>query len=366
MTAENAGPTPLLRVENVTKRYGAATAVDGVSLSIAPGEFFALLGPSGCGKTTLMRAIAGLESPESGRIFISGKDVTETPPHRRPVNMMFQSYALFPHLTVAANVAFGLIQARLPRGEIAARVEEMLKLVQLEAFATRKPSQLSGGQKQRVALARALARRPKLLLLDEPLAALDRKLREDTQFELRDVQRRLGASFMLVTHDQDEAMVMAQRIGVMRAGRIEQIGVPREIYDRPANRWVANFVGEANTFEVTVAAQTGDRAALRGRDGERFEILATECERPVGAQAAFVLRPERVTMVSEPFDASFSSGEVVDVSYRGDATVWRVRLPSGALIRASRSNHNDGGASFARGERVWLGCRPDAGRLLSL
>ena len=365
MRGETDQASPLLRVDGLSKSFGATLAVHDVSLSIAPGEFFALLGPSGCGKTTFMRMIAGLEAPEAGRIFIGGQDVTSTPAHRRPVNMMFQSYALFPHMSVASNIAFGLRQAKVSRGEVAARVGEMLRLVQLEAYADRKPAQLSGGQKQRVALARALAPGPKLLLLDEPLAALDKKLREETQFELRDIQRRLGTSFMLVTHDQDEAMVMAQRIGVMRAGRIEQADEPRTLYDRPANRWIASFIGDVNAFDVTVVSKTAGAAALSGPHGERFAIAAEECACPVGARAIFALRPERVQMALSPFPESFAAGEISDVSYRGDATVWRVRLPSGFLVRASRSNNETVEQAPRLGDHVWLGCKPDAGRVLA-
>src|ERR1041385_6955256 len=227
----------IVTFDNVTKRFGDFTAVDGLSLDIHEREFFALLGPSGCGKTTLLRMLAGFETPDAGRVTLSGRDLTGIPPYRRPVNMMFQSYALFPHMTVAGNVAFGLKQDRMPKAEIAARVEEMLALVQLSGFAARKPDQLSGGQRQRVALARSLAKRPKVLLLDEPLAALDRKLREETRFELKELQRRLAIAFVIVTHDQDEAMTVADRIGVMSNGRLAQVGTPAEIYERPASRW---------------------------------------------------------------------------------------------------------------------------------
>lgn len=363
MTRELAPASPLLRVDGATKLFGETSAVRDLTLDIAQGEFFALLGPSGCGKTTLMRAIAGLETLDAGRIFIAGEDVTDMPAYQRPINMMFQSYALFPHMSVERNVAFGLIQAKLPRGEIAARVSELLKLVQLEGYGDRKPAQLSGGQRQRVALARALARRPKLLLLDEPLAALDRKLREDTQFELREVQRRLGASFVLVTHDQDEAMVMAERIGVMRAGRIEQIGSPREIYDRPATRWVAGFVGEVNLFDVTVEGIADGRMRLRGRAGEVFDVPA-EPGCTTAQPGTLALRPERVQIALQDFEGSFAAGEVADMAYRGNMTLWRVRLPSGALILASRPNDEAQSAAILPGARVWLGSAWGAGRLL--
>src|SRR3954471_16812154 len=244
----------LVSFDRVTKRFGDFTAVDGLSLDIHEREFFALLGPSGCGKTTLLRLLAGFETPDAGRVTLAGQDLTGIPPYRRLVNMMFQSYALFPHMTVAANVAFGLKQDRLPKDAIAARVDEMLGLVQLRPFAARKPDQLSGGQLQRVALARSLAKRPKVLLLDEPLAALDPKLREETRFELKELQRRLETTFVIVTHDQDEAMTVADRIGVMNSGKLAQVGTPAEIYERPGSRWVANFVGNVNLIEGRVTA----------------------------------------------------------------------------------------------------------------
>ena len=239
----------LLEISGASKRFGAVTAVDRVFLSIERGEFFALLGPSGCGKTTLLRLIAGFETPNEGRIVIDGTDITAVPPYARPVNMMFQSYALFPHLDVAGNIAFGLKQEGMPRQRRAARVEEMLALVQMTGFAKRRPHELSGGQKQRVALARALAKMPKLLLLDEPLAALDRKLREETRLELMGIQERVGTTFLVVTHDQEEALGLASRIAVMNRGELVQIGTPAEIYERPRSRFVADFVGAVNLFD---------------------------------------------------------------------------------------------------------------------
>ncbi len=250
-----AAAAPLLRIAAVTKRFGNFVAVDAVTLDLAAGEFFALLGPSGCGKTTLLRMLAGFEAPDAGAILLDGTDLVPVLPHRRPVNMMFQNYALFPHLCVADNVAFGLRRAGLPKPEIAARVAEMLALVRLEGFERRKPDQLSGGQRQRVALARALARRPRLLLLDEPMAALDKKLRQSTQAELKEVQRRLGTTFIIVTHDQEEAMTVADRIGVMDRGRLVQVGSPRELYETPASRWIAGFVGDINLIEGPVLAR---------------------------------------------------------------------------------------------------------------
>src|SRR3954454_3852491 len=243
---------PLVTFERITRRFGAFTAVDGLSLEINEREFFALLGPSGCGKTTLLRLLAGFEAPDDGRVTLEGLDLAGVPPYRRPVNMMFQSYALFPHLTVAGNVAFGLKQDGLAKDEIARRVDEMLALMQLSGFGSRRPDQLSGGQRQRVALASSLAKRPKVLLLDEPLAALDRKLREETRFELKELQQRLATTFVIVTHDQDEAMTVADRIAVMNGGKLAQVGTPAAVYERPNSRWVAGFLGEVNLIEGQV------------------------------------------------------------------------------------------------------------------
>src|SRR5215831_13411726 len=247
---------PLLRIERVAKTFGGFRAVNGVSLDIAAGEFFALLGPSGCGKTTLLRMLAGFETPDEGHILLNGRDIAQVLPHERPVNMMFQNYALFPHLTVRDNIAFGLRRAGMARKDVDMRVAEMVALVKLEGLEKRKPDQLSGGQRQRVALARSLARRPQVLLLDEPLAALDKKLRESTQWELMELQRRLGLTFIIVTHDQEEAMTVAGRIGVMNAGRLEQVATPRELYEAPATRWVAQFVGDINLFDGQIDRQS--------------------------------------------------------------------------------------------------------------
>ncbi len=326
-------PTPILQFEQVSKRFGATVAVDDLSLDIAPGEFFALLGPSGCGKTTLMRMAAGFELPDAGRIRIDGADATGLPPHQRPVNMMFQSYALFPHMSVADNIAFGLKAAGLSRDAIAARVDEMVRLAQLPGLEKRKPHQLSGGQKQRTALARALARGAKLLLLDEPLGALDRKLREETQFELMDIQKRLGAAFVVVTHDQDEAMSMADRIAVMRAGKIEQIGSPVEIYERPRSRYVAEFIGEINIFEGAVS-RAGDALRLDTCDGVVEATARAMLDD--GATIAVAVRPERMRLApAGEQGGNRLAGVVHDFAYRGDRRIFRVRLSSGALARVS-------------------------------
>ena len=271
-TASRDKRAPLVQFQAVSKRFGGFVAVDQVSLDIFEGEFFALLGPSGCGKTTLLRMLAGFEQPSAGRILLEGADISDVPAYRRPVNMMFQSYALFPHMTVAGNVAFGLRQDGLSKQAIATRVDEMLALVKLEQFGGRKPHQLSGGQRQRVALARALAKQPRVLLLDEPLSALDRKLREDTRFELVELQRKLGLTFVIVTHDQEEAMVLADRIGVMNAGRLEQVAAPSVVYEQPNSRWVASFIGDINLFDGDVISSRLGKTLVQLRTGERVSV----------------------------------------------------------------------------------------------
>src|SRR4030088_158888 len=258
----DAAEIPLLRIDAVVKKFGVFRAVDRLSLDISAGEFFALLGPSGCGKTTLLRMLAGFETPDEGRILLNGRDIAQVLPHQRPVNMMLQNYALFPHLTVRDNIAFGLRRAGMPRSKIESRVAEMVALVKLEGLEKRRPDQLSGGQKQRVALARSLARRPKVLLLDEPLAALDKKLRENTQGELMELQRRLGLTYIIITHDQEEAMTVADRIGVMDSGRLEQVATPRELYEAPGSRWIAEFVGDVNMFEGQIEQREAGRLTI--------------------------------------------------------------------------------------------------------
>ena len=332
--------TPLVRFEAVTKRFGGETAVDAVSLDIYQGEFFALLGPSGCGKTTLMRMLAGFEAPDAGRITLAGEDLAGRPPHLRPVNMMFQSYALFPHLSVAQNIAFGLKQLKKPKGEISARVDEMLALVRLEGLAHRKPDQLSGGQRQRVALARAIAPNPKMLLLDEPLGALDRKLREETQFELMALQQRLGMTFLIVTHDQEEAMITADRIAVMRAGGLVQIGRPADVYEAPNSRYVADFIGDVNLFEARVEADDGDIIRLASAEAPSGLEAVEESEVPPGSTAWLAVRPEkiRVHLDPPPPGPNRLEGVVADIGYLGDWTTYLVELPGGRTIRAARAN----------------------------
>ena len=336
---------PLLRIDAVVKKFGPFRAVDRLSLDIRAGEFFALLGPSGCGKTTLLRMLAGFETPDQGRILLDGKDIAQVLPHQRPVNMMFQNYALFPHLSVRDNIAFGLKRAGMPRAQINTRVAEMVALVKLDGLEKRKPDQLSGGQKQRVALARSLARRPQVLLLDEPLAALDKKLRESTQLELMELQRRLGMTFIIVTHDQEEAMTVASRIGVMDAGRLEQVATPRELYEAPASRWIAEFVGEVNLFEGQIAPHESNRLAVSTRDAGT--IFVAEPRQPVTkTNVCVAIRPEKVKLsrrgpASDAVNATAINrleGVVTDVSYLGGFTTYKVKLDSGAVVRSSMAN----------------------------
>lgn len=336
---------PLLRIENVAKTFGTVRAVDGVSLEIKAGEFFALLGPSGCGKTTLLRMLAGFEAADEGRILLGDKDIAQALPHERPINMMFQNYALFPHLSVRDNIAFGLKRARMARDEIATRVAEMVALVKLEGLEKRKPDQLSGGQRQRVALARALARRPQLLLLDEPLAALDKKLRENTQGELMELQRRLGMTFIIVTHDQEEAMTMASRIGVMKAGKLAQVASPRELYEAPRSRWIAEFVGDINLFDGETKLRDGHRLVIGTRDAGA--LVVAEPREPVGAgKFAVAIRPEKVKLsrrgpVSEAGRETAINaldGVIADICYLGGTTTYKVKLDTGGIIEASVAN----------------------------
>lgn len=346
---------PLLSVRNLSKRFGAVTALDDVSLDVGPGEFFALLGPSGCGKTSLMRLVAGFESPDAGRISLAGQDLAGTPPHRRPVNMMFQSYALFPHLDVFGNIAFGLKRQGKSRDEIFARVEELLRIVQLTNFGSRRIDQLSGGQKQRVALARALAPGPSLLLLDEPLGALDRQLREETQFQLKDIQRRLKTSFVIVTHDQDEALVLADRIAVMRAGKIEQTGAPSTIYEKPETRFVAGFVGQTNMIEGHV-----ERDDVEWFVAPFGRIALRSCDLAKGAKATLSVRPERIVVSRAQTPGGFS-GVVEDVAFRGETTHLRVSVASFGPLRISCAN----GEAFRVNEPVCFDIPQGAGVLFA-
>jgi putrescine transport system ATP-binding protein len=330
-----------VQIREVSKEFNGVTAVERVSLDILRGELFAILGSSGCGKTTLLRMLAGFEQPSSGRILIDGVDMTDAPPYERPVNMMFQSYALFPHMTVEQNVAYGLKKERVPAPQIKERVAEMLALVKLEALATRKPDKLSGGQQQRVALARSLVKRPKLLLLDEPLAALDKKLREHTQFELANIQYQLGTTFVVVTHDQDEAMTLASRIAVMAEGRIAQVGTPGEVYEYPANRYVASFLGNINLIEGHVTGREAGRVSLRCETLNAELSVLCEDEIETGAPICVAVRPEKITISRTPPEGNHRNvvkGIVRDLGYFGDSSLYRVRLQTGAIIQVSAQN----------------------------
>jgi putrescine transport system ATP-binding protein len=360
---------PLIRFERVTKRFGAVTAIDDLSLDIYEREFFALLGPSGCGKTTLMRLLAGFETPTAGRVRLAGADLAGVPPYRRPVNLMFQSYALFPHMSVFDNVAFGLRQESMPKDEISTRVAEMLKLVNLTGLERRKPDQLSGGQRQRVALARSLAKRPKVLLLDEPLAALDKQLREQTQFELMELQVKLGMTFMIVTHDQEEAMAVADRIAVMDHGRIVQMGTPAEIYEQPATRYVAEFIGDVNLIEAKVIGRDEKGLLLRGETiASPLRASTSEVLLP-GARVTVALRPEKVKItVRKPADSAENTvrGVVTGIAYLGDFSIYRVTLENGVMFKAVRPNVtrvSDQPLTFD--DRVFLSWTPDAGVVLA-
>jgi len=358
---------PLVRFEGVGKNFGTHRAVDQLTLDIYQGEFFALLGPSGCGKTTLLRLLAGFEMADEGRMLLDGADLATVPAYRRPVNMMFQSYALFPHLTVAGNIAFGLKQDGLPRAEIEARVDEMLTLVKLEAFAGRKPQQLSGGERQRVALARSLAKRPRVLLLDEPLAALDKKLRGETQFELMELQARLKLTFVIVTHDQEEAMIVADRIGVMNEGRLMQVAPPAEIYEQPASRWVADFIGDVNLFEGRVL-ETGADGTLVASVAAGSLRIAQACDVGIGGTVWVALRPEKVRIARAPPSASENcvAATVAEIGYLGDLSIYKLRLANGMMVKAAMANLTRlVERSIDWDDEVWLTWAPEAGVVLT-
>jgi putrescine transport system ATP-binding protein len=356
----------LIRIEGVSKSFGGVVkAVDRVDLEIGHGEFFALLGPSGCGKTTLLRLIAGLETPESGRILIDGADMSAVPAWHRPVNTVFQSYALFPHMTVAGNIAFGLKQDKLAKAEIRDRVAEMLDLLELQPFADRKPDKLSGGQRQRVALARSLAKRPRALLLDEPLAALDRKLRDQVQVELAALQRRLGIAFIFVTHDQDEAMTLSTRLAVMRAGRLEQLGSPRVVYEQPASSYVADFLGRSNVLPGRAAGRDG--AFLRIETAVPGTALRALCmtDPPDGTPVWISVRPENLTF-EDRGHANRLDGVVREATYIGDTSRYEVEIAGGLVLRVSLPNRSgEPGGRPERNDSVRLSWPAEAGILLT-
>ena len=353
-----------VRIANLSKKFGDFTAVDAVSLDIQRGEIFCLLGGSGSGKTTLLRMLAGFDSPSAGSIHIDGEDMSAIPPYERPVNMMFQSYALFPHMNVEKNVAFGLEQEGLGRTAIRRQVGEILDIVKMGGFGARKPHQLSGGQRQRVALARALVKRPKLLLLDEPLAALDKKLREHTQFELLNIQQRLGVTFIVVTHDQEEAMTLGQRLGVMNRGRIAQVGTPSDIYESPATRFVADFIGSVNMFEGQVSEEGSDFMRIHcselGCQVRTEHTVSCAC----GATVWTAIRPEKINISRQPLAAggqqagsaeNLVRGTVREIAYMGDMSIYLVQIASGKMLRVTLPNTTRGGERpIAREESVWL------------
>ncbi|MEB8388841.1 ABC transporter ATP-binding protein [Rhodobacteraceae bacterium KMM 6894] len=357
---------PLIQFKNVTKRFGDFIAIDNQSFDIYAQEFFALLGPSGCGKTTMMRMLAGFETPTEGTILLAGQDIAPIPPNKRAVNMMFQSYALFPHLSVWENIAFGLKRDNMPKDKIAERVDQMLKLTRLEKFGKRKPHQISGGQRQRVALARSLAKAPKLLLLDEPLGALDAKLRQETQFELMDIQEKTGTTFVIVTHDQEEAMTVASRVAVMDHGRIIQADTPANIYEMPNSVYVADFIGEVTIIE--------GRAT---KSGKGYDVTYGEGVPPLRAHSDTVLqngqachlaiRPEKVTITADPPQGADNAvqGKIIDIAYLGNLSTYHVELPNGQMIKAQSANTRRlSRRSFTWEDTVWLSWTATAGVLL--
>ncbi len=359
---DDADEVPLIKIEGATKRFGDFTAINDVSLDIYRREFFALLGPSGCGKTTLMRMLAGFEAPTEGRITIDGKDQAGIAPNQRAVNMMFQSYALFPHLSVWDNIAFGLRRDKKPAREVAARVDEMLRLVQLEKFARRKPHQISGGQRQRVALARSLAKAPKLLLLDEPLGALDKKLRQETQFELMDIQETTGTTFVIVTHDQEEAMTVASRVAVMDHGQLKQVATPEVIYEQPNSVYVADFIGDVNLIPGRLGADGLDwaegKAPLVGQVADGLNA---------GDAAAFTIRPEKIAIsADEPTERrNRVQGQILDIGYLGNLSTYHVALPEGPVVKCEVGNRSRlERRDFTWEDEVWLSWSDTAGLVL--
>ena len=359
---------PFVRIENVTKKFGDFIAVDDITLNIYEREFFSLLGASGCGKTTLLRMLAGFETPTKGRILLDGEDMSKVPPYLRPVNMMFQSYALFPHMTVEKNIAFGLEQDGVGKNEIHQRVAEMIDLVQLDGFATRKPEQLSGGQRQRVALARSLVKKPKILLLDEPLGALDKKLREETQFELMNIQEELGITFIIVTHDQEEAMTVSSRIAIMDHGQVVQVDTPHAIYETPASRHVADFIGEVNILDGTVESVHADATVVRVDAINRTTRIGRSTTKQVGDPVWLAIRPEKMVIHRHPHPEDGDNvveGEVWDIGYLGKLSIYHVKLDNGSMITVTRTNRQrDTELSITWEDRVYVYWPTEAAVLL--
>lgn len=357
----------LVKIDRVTKKFDETIAVDDVSLEIKKGEIFALLGGSGSGKSTLLRMLAGFERPTEGRIFLDGEDITDMPPYERPINMMFQSYALFPHMTVAQNIAFGLKQDKLPAAEVDARVADMLKLVQMSQYAKRKPHQLSGGQRQRVALARSLAKRPKLLLLDEPMGALDKKLRSQMQLELVEIIERVGVTCVMVTHDQEEAMTMAERIAIMHLGWIAQIGSPIDIYETPTSRLVCEFIGNVNIFEGEVIEDAEGHATITCKDLDRQIYVGHGISTSVQDKSVtYAIRPEKLLVTADmpTCEYNWSSGKVHDIAYLGGHSVFYVELPSGKLVQSFVANAERRGQRPTWGDQVYVYWEDDSGVVL--
>ena len=363
---EDPNADPIIHFQNVTKRFGEFTAIDDLTIDIYEKEFFALLGPSGCGKTTLMRMLAGFETPTEGTILLQGQNIAPVPPNKRAVNMMFQSYALFPHLSIWENIAFGLRRDNMPKNDLNDRVEEMLRLTRLEKFARRKPHQISGGQRQRVALARSLAKHPKLLLLDEPLGALDKKLRQETQFELMDIQEKTGTTFVIVTHDQEEAMTVASRVAVMDHGKIIQVATPDAIYETPNSTYVADFIGDVNLIEGKASAKDGDKLHISWAEGQPEIIGTPTTEFGNGQTVHFAIRPEKVAISAEkPEAANALQGKILDIAYLGNISTYHVELSGGQVIKAQAANNRRlSRRSFTWEDNVWLSFTDTAGVLL--
>ena len=357
---------PIIQFKNVTKRFGDFTAIDNLTLDIYRKEFFALLGPSGCGKTTLMRMLGGFEKPTEGQIFLDGKDIGPVPPNERPVNMMFQSYALFPHLSVWDNIAFGLKRSDMPKDQIGERVEKMLKLTQLTKLAKRKPHQISGGQRQRVALARSLAKAPKLLLLDEPLGALHKKLRNETQFELMDIQESTGTTFVIVTHDQEEAMTVASRVAVMVDGKLAQVATPDRLYEAPVSTYVADFIGDVNLIAGRAEKAEGGML-VNWAEGQPAVRISTDTPLPAGQDCHFAIRPEKVAISSErPTDMpNVIEGKILDIAYLGNISTYHVEIKPGVIFKAQATNtRRISRRTFTWDDMVWLSWTDTAGVVL--